>query len=289
MDAHAQEPRLYGELASWWPLLSQPAEAAEAALFYQQVLIGACDRPPRTLLELGSGGGNNASHLKARFEVTLVDQAPAMLAVSRSLNPECKHVEGDMRVARLGEHFDCVFIQDAIGYMTTEQDLRSAMQMAFVHCRAGGAALFAPDYTRESFRPSTQHGGHDAELRSLRYLEWTWDPDPSDSTYTVDFAYLLRENSSVRVGQDRHVLGLFSQAKWLTLLAEVGFEASAVPFRHSDPQPLAHEVFLARKPSATTSPGSRSAPSGAATGSRRCGAWGCATGRPTTPATPTPP
>jgi len=248
-DARAQEPRLYGELASWWPLLSQPAEYEEAALFYQRVLIEACDQPPRTLLELGSGGGNNASHLKARFEVTLVDHAPGMLAVSRALNPECTHVEGDMRVVRLGRHFDSVFIQDAIGYMTTEHDLRQAIQTAFVHCKAGGAALFAPDYIRESFRPSTQHGGHDGEVRSLRYLEWTWDPDPSDSTYTVDFAYLLRERGgSVLVEQDRHVLGLFAQAEWLRLLAEVGFEASAVPFRHSEPEPSAREVFLAIKP-----------------------------------------
>ncbi len=248
-DARSQEPRLYGELASWWPLLSQPAEYEEAALFYQQILIEASDQPPRTLLELGSGGGNTASHLKARFEVTLVDHAPGMLTVSRALNPECKHVEGDMRVVRLGRHFDSVFIQDAIGYMTTENDLRKAIQTAFVHCKAGGAALFAPDYIRENFRPSTQHGGHDGAVRSLRYLEWTWDPDPSDSTYTVDFAYLLNERSgSVLVEQDRHVLGLFAQAEWLRLLADVGFEARAVSFRHSEPEPSAREVFLAIKP-----------------------------------------
>ena len=247
--ARAQEPRLYGELASWWPLLSEPGEYAEAAAFYQQVLIEACDQPPRTLLELGCGGGSNASHLKARFEITLVDRAPGMLSVSRALNPECKHVEGDLRVVRLGRHFDIVFIQDAIGYMTTEHDLRKAMQTAFVHCSAGGAALFAPDYTRENFRSSTQHGGYDGEVRSLRYVEWTWDPDPSDSTYTVDFAYLLRERSgSVRVEQDRHVLGLFARAEWLRFLGEVGFEPSVVRSRHSDPDTLAREVFLAIKP-----------------------------------------
>jgi SAM-dependent methyltransferase len=229
--------------------LSEPGEYAEAAVFYQQVLIEACDQPPRTLLELGCGGGNNASHLKARFELTLVDRAPGMLSVSRALNPECKHVEGDLRVVRLAQHFDCVFIHDAIGYMTTEHDLRKAMQTAFVHCKAGGAALFAPDYIRENFRPSTQYGGHDGEVRSLRYLEWTWDPDPSDSTYTVDFAYLLREKSgSVRVEQDRHVLGLFAQAEWLRLLAEVGFEPSVVPTRHSKPEPAGRAVFLAVKP-----------------------------------------
>ena len=39
----------------------------------------------RTLLELGSGGGNNASHLKARFECTLTDLSPDVLALRRSI------------------------------------------------------------------------------------------------------------------------------------------------------------------------------------------------------------
>lgn len=247
--AATQGRRLYGELASWWPLLAAPAEYAEAAAFYQRVLIGAGGPPPRTLLELGSGGGNTASHLKARFEITLVDLAPGMLRVSRALNPECEHVEGDMRVVRLGRHFDRVVVQDAIGYMTTTHDLRQAMRTAFVHCAAGGAALFAPDYVRETFRPSTQHGGHDGDLRSLRYLEWTWDPDPSDSTYTVDIACLLREGSgSVVVEQERQVLGVFARAEWLRLLGEVGFDARAVPYPHGGPGPPSNDVFLAVKP-----------------------------------------
>ena len=61
--------------------------------FFREVLTEVC--APRTVLELGSGGGNNASHLKAQFRMTLVDRSPGMLAVSRALNPECEHVEGD--------------------------------------------------------------------------------------------------------------------------------------------------------------------------------------------------
>ena len=57
-------PRLYRELASWWPLLSPAEEYLEAATFYRELLEAACHMPPRTLFELGSGGGNNASHLK---------------------------------------------------------------------------------------------------------------------------------------------------------------------------------------------------------------------------------
>jgi SAM-dependent methyltransferase len=150
-----EAPKMYTELASWWSLLSPPGDYAEEAAFYLKALIEACERSPQTLLELGSGGGNNASHLKSRFQMVLVDLSPGMLAVSRRLNPECEHVEGDMRTVRLGRQFDCVFVHDAIVYMTTEADLRKAIETAFVHCRPGGAALFAPDHIKENFRPST--------------------------------------------------------------------------------------------------------------------------------------
>jgi hypothetical protein len=117
-----------------------------------------------------------------------------------------------------------VFIHDAIMYMTTEHDLSQALVTSFVHCRPGGVALFVPDHVQETFRPTTDHGGHDGRDRGLRYLEWTWDPDPDDNTFVVDFAYLLREaDGSVHVEHDRHLCGLFGREDWLRLLRAVGF------------------------------------------------------------------
>jgi len=242
-------PKLYHELADWFHLLTAPEEYAEEADFYRKQLIDACDRPPETVLELGSGGGNNASHMKAHFEMTLTDISPDMLKLSRGINPELEHIQGDMRTLRLGREFDAVFVHDAVVYMTTEADLQATIETAFVHCRAGGAALFAPDAVRENFKPSTDHGGHDGEDdRGLRYLEWTWDPNPSDDTYTVDYAYLLRDaDGSVRVERDRHLEGLFSRTTWLRLLESAGFDAKVVPFAHSEEEPGSLEVFVAVK------------------------------------------
>src|SRR3954469_10230569 len=98
-------PKLYEELADWWPLMSAPADYEEEAAFFADALARACARPPRSVLELGSGGGNNASHLKRRFDLALVEPSAGMLAVSRALNPECEHVQGDMRTVRLGRLF----------------------------------------------------------------------------------------------------------------------------------------------------------------------------------------
>ena len=242
-------PRLYHELADWWPLLSAPEDYAEETAFYAARLRAACEGPPRTLLELGSGGGNNASHLKREFQATLVDPAEGMLAVSRRLNPECEHLAGDMRTVRLERQFDVVLIHDAVGYMTSREDLRRAMETAYAHCRPGGAALFAPDFVLESFRPGVSTGGHDGARRALRYLAWTWDPDPEDETYLVDYAFMLRQSDgSVSVQHDRHVEGLFPRTVWLELLERGGFVPEAVPFEHSDLPDRELHVFVARRP-----------------------------------------
>jgi SAM-dependent methyltransferase len=240
-------PKLYHELALWWPLLSAPADYAEEAACYTQTLLAESLRPVRTLLELGCGGGNNASHMKSHFQMTLTDLSAEMLAVSRTLNPECEHVHGDMRTLRLGRLFDAVFIHDAIMYMTTHDDLRAAMTTAFAHCAPGGIAVFVPDGVRETFRPYHECGGHDGKDRSLRYLEWVWNGDPNGNHCQSDFVYLLRTgNAPVQVVADRHVFGLFGREEWLALLADVGFQPRVVPFTLSDAGPL--EMFVGSKP-----------------------------------------
>lgn len=217
-------PQLYADLAVWWPLVSPPAEYEEEAVD----LLGRL-KPPRrarpTLLELGGGGGSLAAHIKQHYRMTLTDVAPAMLAVSRRVNPECEHQVGDMRVLRLGRTFDVVLIHDAIMYATTPADLRAVLRTAAVHCRAGGTLVVLPDYIRESFAPGTEHGGHDApDGRGLRYLEWVWDPDPADDTFVTDYAFVLRAaDGAVTVVHDRHVEGIFSRAQWLTWIEDAGF------------------------------------------------------------------
>ena len=220
--------KMYEELAAWWPLVSAPADYAdEAASFLQMLDLPGDVRP--TLLELGSGGGNLASHLKARCELTLSDRSPAMLDVSQALNPELEHVVGDMRSLRLSRVFDVVLIYDAIMYCTTPDDVAAALHTAAAHCRPGGTVIVAPDCVRETFEPGTGSGGEDgADGRSLRYLEWSTDPDPTDTTISVLYVLVLREpTGEVHVELDRHVEGLFTEQDWLTGLMAAGIRARA--------------------------------------------------------------
>ncbi len=237
--------KLYGELAEWWPIFSAPEEYREEAAFFARALIESSDPAPRTVLELGSGGGNNASHLKARFTMTLVDLSPHMLAVSRALNPECEHLEGDIRTVRLGRNFDAVFVHDAICHMTTEADLRAVMETAFEHLRPGGVALFAPDFVRETFVENTDHGGNDTDRGSVRFVQWTTDPNPNDTSYFVDFGILIRDQKgNVRLEHDRHTYGLFPRAKWHRLMRGVGFELNTVSAMIDD---FERDIFVGRR------------------------------------------
>jgi SAM-dependent methyltransferase len=238
--------KLYTELAEWWHTFSTPEDYREETLVFERLLAGSSNPPPQTVLELGSGGGNSASHLKARFAMTLVDLSPQMLAVSRGLNSECEHLEGDIRTVRLGRKFDAVFVHDAICHMTTEPDLRAVLKTAHEHCRPGGAALFAPDFVRETFVENTDHGGNDTARGSVRFVQWTTDPDPSDTSYFVDFAILIRDpKGAMRVEHDRHVYGLFPRATWRRLLREVGFELITKSAGAGD---FGRDLFMGRRP-----------------------------------------
>lgn len=241
--------RLYEDLTDWYRLLT-PAEdyAEEAALYYDTMRDAVPDA--ETMLELGAGAGHNALFLKRDLRCTLTDVSAAMLRLSEEINPECEHVVGDMRSLRLGRTFDLVFVHDAVMYMASGADLRAAAETAFVHCRPGGAALFAPDCTTETFEEGTElFEGADGE-RAMRCLEWAHDPDPSDETFVVDFAFLLREpDGEVRVVHDRHVEGLFPRRTWFSILGEAGFEVDTF-LRKTGPR--VDELFLGRRPARTS-------------------------------------
>jgi SAM-dependent methyltransferase len=235
--------RFYDELAHWWPLFSPPRQYGEEAADLLPTLLAAADAPPATLLELGCGGGSLAFHLKQHLALTLSDRSPGMLAVSRSLNPECEHVVGDMRTIDLSRQFDLVLIHDAIAYMVDQASLRAAFRTAYRHCRPGGGVVILPDHVAETFAEQTDHGGEDApDGRALRYLEWTFDPNPHDGVCETVFSFLLRDaQGRVTSEIDRHVFGLFPRASWFAWLRAEGFDVT------SRVDPWQREIFIARR------------------------------------------
>lgn len=239
-------PAMYGELVPWYRLLDPVADHEEEAACYAAAFERAASPRPGTLLELGAGAGHNAFYMKRRFRCTLTDLSPEMQALSRELNPECEHFEGDMRTLRLDRTFDAVLVHDAVMYMITEEDLLAAARTAFEHTRPGGAAIFAPDYVRETFRDNAEVISGEGGERALRCVAWSWDPDTTDDTYFTDYAFLLRDESGVRAVHDRHVEGLFAKDAWLRILATAGYRVETV--ERPVGEGAVGEIFLCRRP-----------------------------------------
>lgn len=243
----AMLPPLYGELVSWYRLLDPPEDHAEEVVLFQREFERTIVGEAHTLLELGSGAGHNAVHLTPRFACTLSDLSEPMLSLSRELNPACAHVQADMRALRLGKEFDAVLVHDAVMYLTRQEDLLAAARTAFAHTRPGGAALFAPDCVRETLREEARLEGSAQGERELQCLMWTRDPDPADTTYVVDFAFLLREGAHVKSAAEQHLEGVFPRATWLELLTLAGYEVEHVQWQVDGAEgPL--DRFVCRRP-----------------------------------------
>ena len=223
----AQHPRLYSDIAAWWPLVSHPDEYVEEAEWIIKAFRETLGRTPATMLELGSGGGNTASHLARDVRMTLVELSPAMLDISRKLNPDVEHVEGDMRSVRLNRTFETVMIHDAIMYMTTEQDLLAALVTARAHLAPSGALMVLPDYVAETFEMEVDTGGNDARDgsgRGVRFMSWSHAPVAGSTTHEVDYAILIRAaDGSVELVHDRHTIGLFPRRTWQETFIRAGF------------------------------------------------------------------
>jgi SAM-dependent methyltransferase len=219
-------PKLYYDLAR-----SPVEEYRQEAGAYHR-LFRHHPQQVSSILELGCGGGNNAFYLKEHYTMTLVDVSPQMLAICAGINPECTCVHGDMRHVRVDRQFDAVFVHDAVSYITTVEDLQLVADTAANHCNPGGIVLMVPDFVEQTFREGVSHGGANGpDGRSMRYLEWISDPDPNDSTYIADFAYLFRtSDGSVHCEHDRHILGLFSSETWLRAFRLAGLDPRSVSF-----------------------------------------------------------
>ena len=233
--------KLYNELSQWWPLMSPAREDQEEANFYRTTLQSAAAQPIATLLELGSGGGNNASHMKQHYrEMVLVDMSSGMLAMSRALNPELahyrgRHADGAARQAvRRGFRARCHLLHDdRVGSSEGHRNcLRRTASPAAWRCSA-------PTTSRRTSRAGTDHGGEDAGTRGMRWLEWQWDPDPGRLHVSRGLCLSAARVRRLDARRARSPRRRTLSARHLAAVASTksGSRIRSLPFEHADLEP----------------------------------------------------
>lgn len=229
---------MYTEFAHLWLQISSVDEYEEEATAWREALEDLLqpepDAPKPRIIEFGTGGGNHLSFFTDSFDATAVDPAPLMLEESKKLNPDVRHIVGDMRTFRIDEKFDAVLIHDAISYMLTEDDLAAAFSTARAHLKSGGALITGPDWIK-GISDVPNISSKLGEPGRLSYTEYVHDPDPSDTQIELIFTfYIPQEDGSIVVEEDRHNHGLFPLETWLRLMREAGFEAGTRSLKLDD-------------------------------------------------------
>lgn len=222
----------YSDIAWTESIIAPPEGYVEETELFSKVIKEYSKIEVRTLLHLGCGAGGNDYTFKRHFKITGVDISEDMLEIARDLNPEVDYLYGDMRTVRLRECFDAIAIPDSIGYMTTVEDLRSAIVAAYKHLKPGGVLLITGNIKEEFKENNFVYTGSRGDVE-ITIFENNYIPDPNGATYEATLIYLIRHKGKLEIYTDCHMIGLFNLETWLEILKEIGLEVKQMKLEHS--------------------------------------------------------
>jgi SAM-dependent methyltransferase len=242
--------RMYDDLVWTWPLISDPSLAVEEVKLFSKLVKERAERPIKTLLHMGCGGGHMDFTFKEEFQLTGLDLSEGMLDHARALNPEVEYLIGDMRDARLGRTFDAVVVLDSISYMVSQKELNAAFRTAWEHLEPGGVFLTYAEQVKETFEQNKTiaRTGVDGET-SLTLIENDYDPDPEDTTTEYTLVYIIRKDGKFSVETEQHLMGLFPLKVWSRILRSIGFEVKRRKYNYTNEWvDLEYQLFICLKP-----------------------------------------
>jgi SAM-dependent methyltransferase len=194
-----------------------PAEARRV----RDLVIAAGGPGEGTLLDVACGTGLHAAALREHYRVEGLDAVPEMLEVARRHLPGVPLHHRDMREFDLGRTFDvitCLF--SAIGYVVTEDGLRSAAAAMARHLRPGGALVIEPWFGPDQI----EHGRtglnviDQPALKVGRVSRTTVE----DGICVLTFDFVIATPDGVRHATERHELGLFTHEQMTAALEDCG-------------------------------------------------------------------
>ena len=216
----SRSARLYD--AVYASIRDYPREAAELDRLIQERRPGA-----RTLLDVACGTGAHLDHLSG-YEAEGLDLDPEMLAVARERLPNVPLHEGDMADFELGKRFDAVVCMfSSIGYVRTEERLRSAVASMARHLEPDGVLVVEPWLSPEAW--VDRHVGavfvDEPELKIARMNVGEREGNLS----IFEFEYLVGTPNGLERFNERHELGLFTVEQYLEAFRAAGLEVDHDP------------------------------------------------------------
>ena len=180
------------------------------------------------LLDVACGTGAHLVHLREAFEVEGLDRTPELLEIARERLPSIRFHCADMRDFRLESRYDvvtCLF--SSIGYMTTGEDLASAIRTMADHLTADGILIVEPWITPDAWFPNTVHSlfVDEPELKIARINTSA----VSGRLSIFDLHYLIGTPEGTEHVIEHHEMGLFTVEEMTAAFEAAGLGVTCDP------------------------------------------------------------
>jgi SAM-dependent methyltransferase len=177
----------------------------------------------KDLLDVACGTGRHISFLKSSFDAEGLDLDRNLLAIARRRNKGVRFYHGDMRTFKLAKRFDvitCLF--SAIGHMTTNTRLRSAIRNMSLHLKPGGVLIVEPWITPANFKRSTLEGVlvKEPKLTVARIGKST----ARGRISILEFWYIAATPERTKYFKETVKFGLFTHAEYLAAFRSAGLK-----------------------------------------------------------------
>ncbi len=195
-----------------------------------------------SILDVACGTGMHlAAFARLGFDVEGVELSAEMLSAAAERLPGVPLHQGDMRSFRLDRRFDAVVcLYSAIGYMTTVDDLATALSTMGDHLGDGGVLVVEP-----WLAPDRWHDGSvcsesttSGELAVARVSRSWREGDES----VIEMRYALARPERTWSFTEIHRMGLFTVEQQLEVYRAVGFDVE-----HEEPGLTDRGLFVAVK------------------------------------------
>ena len=214
--------KLYRDLAWVWSEVTPVGTYAEEAQDLYEIVSDALGQAPKSILELGAGGGYLLHDLQMvcpSIEITLIDSSVEMLAQAERRNPKARIVHADMTTLDLKERFDVVLLHDAVMYLEDKAAVSKVLNVMRSHIANDGVVVIVPDVCTETFEERILTADAEGARARIHFTEWHWDSEPESDKVSVDFSVLIREHGQtlVQSHHETHHMLVLSLGDWMEL------------------------------------------------------------------------
>ena len=234
----AGDEKLFGERAELYDLIYTKIDYDGNAARIAALLADEGVADGARVLEAACGTGSYAARLASRFRMSGLDNAEAMVAVSRRKNPGVPHVVADMAAFRPSdfgsdEPFDAVVcLFGSVGYLLGVDRVRAALRCFAAAVRPGGAVIVEPWLAPDVFRPGFAwlDTYSDDVIKVARASFSTVRPDSIGDVSVLDFEWVVaRRGVGLDRFSERHELWLGPRETMAAAFREAGLSARFLP------------------------------------------------------------